>query len=230
MNLPVNLPAPQETRYLALEHAPEALRLLPEIFDVRTGYFQLKPAAWWKALDPELVTFIGHAAARWCIVTTELVEWLRDRIAGRKAIEIGAGYGDLGFHLGIPQTDSYAHVTDPAAIQKAALFQHPLTRPPKDVRKLDGLAAVHACRPEVVVAAWVTHQGINGDGYYLGVRETALVREADYILIGNEAVHHRKPILALPHETHAPPWIVSRALHPALDRIWVWKKQKRRAR
>jgi hypothetical protein len=51
-------------------------------------------------------------------VTVELVAWLHDRIAGRKAIEIGAGMGDLGYHLGIPQTDSYAQIEDPAMVHR----------------------------------------------------------------------------------------------------------------
>jgi hypothetical protein len=201
----------------------------------RTGRLRLLPASFWKALDPRVVVMFAMVTARWCIVTTELVEWLKDRIAGRKAIEIGAGNGDLGFHLGIPQTDSHAHRDDPVMKERARALGLPFTSQPPDVLKLDGLAAVHAMRPDVVVAAWVTQEGNARDGadqaYHLGVRETAVVREADYILVGNQSVHGRKRILALPHTEHAPPWLVSRAFHPECDRIWAWKRwREKRAR
>ena len=225
----------EQVRVLSAELAPDAARLVMEVLDPRTGRLRLLPASFWKALDPELVMRFATVTARWCIVTAELVEWLRERIAGRKAIEIGAGNGDLGFHLGIPQTDSRAHQHDPLVQKRALELGHPLTSPPPDVIKLDALAAVHAMRPEVVVAAWVTQHGSSRDGadqsYYLAVRETTIVREVDYILIGNQSAHGRKRILALPHTEHAPEWLVSRAFHPERDRIWVWKRwREKRAR
>src|ERR1700730_3374933 len=61
---------------------------------------------------PDLLAFGLPRLQAWCVlraryqlVTRELVQWLSDRIAGRPALEIGAGMGDLGWHLGIPQTD-----------------------------------------------------------------------------------------------------------------------------
>ena len=47
-----------------------------------------------------------HLNARYGLPTVELVAWLHQFIAGRQAIEIGAGHGDLGRQLGIPTTDS----------------------------------------------------------------------------------------------------------------------------
>ncbi len=41
-------------------------------------------------------------------------------------------------------------------------------------------------------------------------------------------VHSKKRILALPHETLAPPWLVSCGWYPEHDRIWIWKRQRRR--
>ena len=81
----------------------EVIRLLAEVFDVRTARFRLLPAAFWRAIDPQVLVVFATATARWGIVTVELVEWLRERIRRRKAIGIGAGNGDLGFHLGIPR-------------------------------------------------------------------------------------------------------------------------------
>ncbi|HEY3283412.1 MAG TPA: hypothetical protein VGN26_14180 [Armatimonadota bacterium] len=45
--------------------------------------------------------------------TRELVLWLQELIRGRRAIEIGAGNGWLGWHLGIPMTDSYQQSEHP---------------------------------------------------------------------------------------------------------------------
>lgn len=230
--------APEPTGRIAMtpELALEVMRLGFEVLDPETGRLRLFPAAFWKALRPEVVIVFATRAARWGIVTVELVAWLREQIAGRKAIEIGAGAGDLGFHLGIDQTDSYAHCEHPAVVARARQLGHPMPRPPADVRKLDGLMAVRAMRPEVVIASWVTEYGLVGRPGMpdhtsdLGVRETALVDEAAYILIGNRSAHGAKRILDLPHEEHAPPWLVSRSADPVGDRIWSWKRQRKRKR
>jgi hypothetical protein len=218
----------EKQHHVAAELTPEAMRLVTEVVDRRTGRLRLLPAAFWKGLDPKLVIQFATATGRWCIVTTELVAWLEERIAGRKAIEIGDGNADLGFHLGIPQTDSCARVTDPAARLRALQHHHPLPSAPPNGRQLDGLAAAQAMWSDVVVAAWPMRQRnareANDDSYHLDVGETALLREADYICIGNRAVHMRMRIMALPHTEHAPPWLVSRAHRPEQDRIWAWKR------
>jgi hypothetical protein len=208
----------------------DLLNLIRDVLDPVTGRIRLLPAAVWQSLDPQLLQVWAYHATRWSIVTVELVDWLRDRIGGRRAIEIGAGSGDLGYYLGIPQTDSYAHLEDPAFFARAEELQIRLTTPPPDVRKLDGLKAVYAFRPDVVIASWVTQYGIEGeiDTYHRGVRETEILACADYILIGNERVHRRKRILALKHEEYSPPWLVSRARYPELNRIWIWKRRKKR--
>lgn len=214
--------------------APEALRLHLEVVD-RDGRIRLLPASFWKSLDPQLVTLWGILATRWGIVTVELVEWLREKIHGRKAIEIGAGAGDLGYHLGIPQTDSYAHAEHPAALARARYIGHPVPRPPFDVRKIDALKAVQALRPEVVIASWVTEfgtiprAGVEDHSCDFGVRETAIVKLADYILVGNINSHGAKRILELPHEEHKMEWLVSRAFAPEQDRIWCWRRRRKKA-
>ncbi len=42
-----------------------------------------------------------HYRARYGIPTLELIQWLKEKIAGRTALEIGAGMGDLGHLLSI---------------------------------------------------------------------------------------------------------------------------------
>lgn len=211
----------------------EAIRLMLEVLEP-TGRIRLLPSSFWKALDPDLLILFAITAARWTIVTTELIEWLRDEIAGRKAIEIGAGAGDLGSHLGILQTDSFSHCETPEVLARARRLHHAVPLPPPQVRRLDGLMAVRALRPEVVVGSWITEYGlvprpgVTDNTSSFGVRETALVHEAAYILVGHVGTHGTKRILDFPHEEHRPSWLVSRAVDPTGDRIWTWKRQQRR--
>jgi hypothetical protein len=218
----------REPRRFSPELLPEVERLSEEV--MVGGYVRLLPAAFWQALDPDLLLFWCNMVARWTIVTEELIGWLRERIAGRRAIEVGAGNGDLGHYLGIPQTDSYAHETDPRLASRSFFAGGiPLSRPPANVRRLDAVKAVHALRPEVVVASWVTERGHKPGSptYAHGVNEREIVQVADYVMIGNVNVHGEKKILALPHEEHSPPWLVSRANHPELNRMWCWKRRRR---
>src|SRR5579862_6244328 len=54
----------------------------------------------------ESFRYFCHQYARYGIPTVELIEFLKKEIGDRDAIEIGAGCGDLGYHLGIRMTDS----------------------------------------------------------------------------------------------------------------------------
>ena len=89
---------------------------------------------------------------------------------------------------------------------------------------LDGLKAVHALA-EVVIASWVTQHGYGRPSYASGVRETAILAEADYIMVGNTRVHGEKRILSVPHEEITAPWLISRAQHPEQNRIWAWERE-----
>jgi hypothetical protein len=80
-------------------------------------------------------------SARYTIPTIELIDFLKARIGNRKAIEIGSGNNDLGWYLGIPQTDSYIQQTEAMKTLYSALGQVP-TSPKPDVEKLDAIAAI----------------------------------------------------------------------------------------
>src|ERR1700690_4415380 len=49
---------------------------------------------------------LGLKTGTYGFLTLPLIEWLRDRIGDRSAIEIGSGNGALALALGIPATDS----------------------------------------------------------------------------------------------------------------------------
>ena len=58
----------------------------------------------------------GNEQGVYTFPTTELIEWLRTQIAGRKCIEICAGFGTIGRALGVTLTDSYMQMTPEMAM------------------------------------------------------------------------------------------------------------------
>lgn len=200
---------------------------MPDLLDA-DGFLQLLPTAAYDAIAPDALRLFCNRQARYGLPTVELVAWLREKIAGRKAIEIGSGAGDLAHHLGIPATDNRMQEWPEVAVYYRLTGQ-PIIRYPDFVQGLDALSAVATHRPEVVVASWVTEwldpakpappQG----GNMYGVKEDEIVAGGrTYILIGNVKVHGAKKIMALPHQEHALPFLRSRATCPELDRVWVW--------
>lgn len=195
------------------------------------GRIKLFPASFYHALPLDAFRAWCSQRARYGIPTEELVCWLKARIAGRKAIEVAAGNGDLGYHLGILQTDSYGQTKDLAASLFYKAFQQVPTRPLSDVIQMDAERAVQVHKPDVVIASWLTRKFIKGkdiDGeaqasMYGPEEEKILKGCAEYIHIGNLNVHDQKTLLALPHETYHFPWIVSRAADQSLNVIHVWK-------
>lgn len=160
------------------------------------------------------------------IPTTELCEYLRTRIAGRRAIEIGAGNGVLARELGIPATDNRQQ-EEPGLKAYYDQLSQPTVRYGDNVERLDANAAVGKYKPEVVIACWVTHRFDprleSAGGSSSGVDEAAIIAACDeYIFIGNEQVHAHKPIWGLPHEKLTPPWLFSRAVNGSRDFIAIW--------
>ncbi len=172
----------------------------------------------------------------WClrnavcqIPVQELIDWLRDAIGDKSAIEICAGRSCLGRPLGIPMTDSYFQVGAYAAPFYEA-FQQPPIVPPNDVEKLTSNDAVKKYKPQVVVGAWVTQVGDGRDGASnpFGTDEEAILNTgAIYIHIGNLAPHGKKRILQRPHLEFAFPWLIGRGMDRSLNRIWVWNARQR---
>lgn len=188
---------------------------------------RLLPAAAFRAYPTDHVSMWCQRTARYGLPTVELVEWLRQRIAGRKAIEVGAGKGDLGRLLGIPMSDS--HVQMRPEIEALYRMQGAeIVVPPIDVERAEALQAIKRHRPDVVIASWLTQLALydGEDGFAFGAHERNIIKRAGYIFIGNRGVHQAKRIFRLPHVEHAPPWLVSRAFDQSVNRIWEWERQK----
>lgn len=187
------------------------------------GRIRLLPASEYAVIDPLHLRLWSVQNARYCLPTTELIDWLKDKIAGRSAIEVAAGNGDLGFHLGIPATDSYCQ-RRPDVLQYYAFLKQAPTKPTADIFEEDAIQAIDKRRPQVVVAAWLTHKWTGtGDGNMYGPDEAEILdRVETYIHIGNEDTHRIKPILARKHESLKFPWLVSRAANPSNNIIYVF--------
>lgn len=196
------------------------------------GCLRVVPARTLEATTPQERFLFGVREGVYSFPTEELCEFLRSRIAGRTAIEIGAGHGVLSQALSILATDNRQQEDEELKAYYQAIGQ-PTVRYGANVEKLDAAAAVEKYKPAVVVACWVTHQfdaaHPAAGGSRSGVNEASLIAQCDeYIFIGNEHVHTAKPIWALPHEKITPPWLYSRAINGTRDFIAVWRREATR--
>lgn len=200
---------------------------MPDLLDDRDR-LKLLAAAEYDKIPWASLRLWCHHHARYGLPTVELIAWLRDLIGGRRAIEIGSGSGDLAYHLKIRGTDNKCQTRPDVALFYAATGQ-PVIRYPDWVEKKDALAAIAKYNPQVVIGSWITHY-IDpnrpmppGGGSIYGVREDLLLDTGvTYVLIGNLEIHGHKPILRMPHEEHALPFLRSRSQNPELDRVFVW--------
>lgn len=192
------------------------------------GRLRLFPASTYHGLDQNAFRLFCHQKARYGIPTIEQVEYIKQCIAGRSAIEIGAGCGDLGFHIGIPRTDSKSQA-NPIIAKRFELMGQPSIQYPDDVIELDALQAVYKYKPEVVVASWITTYAPRQQKYGScphGVKESKILNLCEtLIIVGNMVLHGDKPIRALDHKTIMTPWIVSRAKFPEQNCIFIWDKR-----
>jgi hypothetical protein len=200
---------------------------LPDLLDPN-GFLRLLPAEEYDKIPLDNLREWCCFNARYGLPTCELIAWLRERIAHRNAIEIGAGTGDLAHYLSIPATDN--RMQEWPEIQfYYRMIKQPTIQYPGFVQNLDALDAINHYHPEVVIASWVT-QWIDpklppplGGGNIYGVKEDEILkRGCVYIFIGNQAVHGDKKIMALPHKEYKLSFLRSRANQPELNRVWIW--------
>lgn len=169
----------------------------------------------------------GTRHACYVLPTVELVERLKELIGGRRAIEIGSGNGVLARALGIPATDNHLQ-SRPDIRATYELMRQPVIRYGDQVERLSAEEAIAKYRPQVVVAAWVTHRydpaRAWAEGNEDGVDERALLANCEqYLFVGNEQVHQKKAIWDAPHRLEYPPYLFSRAVNGSRDFLCVWE-------
>lgn len=208
-----------------------AISRLDELLLDGDGRMRALPAAELLAIPEIDLRCWANLRARYVLPTAELVQWLKDRIAGRRAIEIGAGMGDLGRLVGIKMTDSAVQVEQRELLLYYRTMHQTPTDPPSDVVRCEALDAIRRCRPQVVVGAFITQKYRDGDSEasigssVYGVDEGKLLAHVgEYIHIGATSVHHGKRILKRAHEEMSFPWLVSRVREQSTNRIWIWSR------
>ncbi|MGZ8317526.1 MAG: hypothetical protein ACXWVD_00355 [Telluria sp.] len=198
------------------------------------GRLRVMPAAYYAATTVQERALLGHRHGIYLLPTVELVDALRARIGGRSAIEIGAGNGVLAEALGIPATDSCMQA-DANIAALYALSGHPTVAYGPNVEALDAQAAVEKYRPQVVLAAWVTHKYSAGrheaGGNMFGVDEDRLLDHCEeYLFVGNEKVHQGKAIWqTASFQLAYPDYLYSRAVNGSRDFVARWEGRRKGA-
>lgn len=193
------------------------------------GRLRILPAAYWAGTTPRQRAMFGHRYGIYSLPTVELVEHLVGIIAGRSAIEIGAGHGVLAEALGIPATDSRQQEKEPYRTIYATTGQPPVRYGPNIV-DCHASRAVRRYNPEVVIGCWVTHRcdprRPEAGGNEVGVDEPDILRHCGtYVFVGNEHVHRGKSsIWARPHHIEYPPFVYSRAINGPRDFVATWQR------
>lgn len=204
--------------------------LAPDVIDA-DGLPRVMPAAFYAATRPEERAWLAIRHGLYGLPTVELVDWLRARVDGRSAIEIGAGHGRLADALDIRATDNRMQEWPAIRMIYDLQGQPPVTYGP-NVETVDANRAVRRYKPDVVVGSWVTHR-YNPRRHSRGGNEhgpdlPAILAEVDeLILVVNEKTHAKNPLMDVPHETYTPPGLYSRALTGAPDQVAVWKGTRR---
>ena len=98
---------------------PKQVRdISPFMLDAR-GRLRVVPPSTLASTTPDERLLFGVRHGAYSFPTEELCDYLRERIAGRRAIEISAGNGVLAEALGIPATDNRSMVISSTAIMPA---------------------------------------------------------------------------------------------------------------
>ncbi len=185
----------------------------------------VKPASssFFQSLPHQVIQVWCVRNALYQIPTLELIEWLRIKIDGRNAIEIGSGKCGIGRSLGIPSTDNYCQ-TLPEVRKYYASLRQAVIEPPAFVEKLEAEEAIKKYKPKVVIGSFITQKYRDGDidGNMYGPDEESWLGQVEYIHIGNETTHKNKRILKYSHDAFKASWLVSRSIHQTQNVIWTW--------
>lgn len=190
------------------------------------GRIKELPAAQWLRFPWEEVRMFMHEYPVYVLPTTELLDALEDLTKGLRTIEIGAGSGSIGRHLGIKMTDSYLQQDNEQVKVFYQLTGQPVIHYPPDVIKADALTAYRRFKPECILGCYVTHRWREGmqNGNMYGVDfERLLPLVERLILVGNKHAHGENPIMVLHHkEIDLHGTLITRSEDRASDRIFVW--------
>ena len=171
-------------------------------------------------------SLFGHRHALYTLPTIELIEFLKSQI-GPTAIEVGAGVGIIGKHLGIRCTDNFCQAKP--EVQKIYQGLHqPTIKYGKHVLNRDAEWVARKWQPHTIVGSWITHKYVDANvkGNMYGPDEQVILDNCQqYIMLGHLKIHGAKPILKHKHEVITDcPWYITRSVQPEKNTIFIWKK------
>lgn len=211
------------TRYIPRDVDTHAVR--QAVLD-ENGRIKELPAVEWLRFPWDELRMFMHEYPVYVLPTTELLDALEDLTEGLKTIEIGAGSGSIGRHLGIKMTDSYLQQDNAQVKMLYQLSGQPVIHYPPDVIKADALTAYRRFKPECILGCYVTHRWREGmqNGNMYGVDfERLLPLVKRLILVGNKHIHWENPIMAQRHrEIDLQGTLITRSEDRTSDRIFVW--------
>ena len=207
-------------------------QLVEQCFD--GDLLKVMPAEFYREFPQEDLFMFGVQNGIYSLPTTELLDVLNTLILEvsphRHAIEIGAGNGAISRGLGVPGTDSHLQDEPSMQLYYRSIGQATVKYGP-GLFKLDANTAVEKMRPEVVIGAWVTHKynplEHHREGNMEGIDEGLILQSVKrYIVVGNDAVHSKKPILDKVTREIRGDYIFSRSI-AGVDRnvIYIWDAQ-----
>jgi hypothetical protein len=206
---------------MAQDHAPDIKELKAQCMDGKL--LKCMPSAFWENTPQMERVMLGQDQALYGLPTNELVEFIKTRIGGRTAIEIGSGNGCLGRALGIHRTDNKMQQW-PDIIKRYKEGGQKTVFYPNDVKKLDYKKAIIKFKPQVIVASWVTQNDLN----VYGMDEDWILDSCDmYIHVGHSDVHSRKKINKRPHQVFTcddVDFLYSRSFKEKKEIIQIWGK------
>lgn len=197
------------------------------LLDYVTKRVKLLPASAYESIARQDLQTWCHYRNRYVLPTVELVDWLKTRINGRRAIEIGAENSDLAYYLGIPAIGSYPGLHSIAYTTVLFPGQIPTRVIMSDAHQIDIMQAIYELRPEVAIGAWIPDKfASNFYGYHkYAPNDYQIIQNTEYIHIGSEKLHSKLKIREFPHEVFKPVGLISRvASNPPDDVIYIWKK------
>ena len=116
--------------------SPVDISRLEKLTGAASGLIRPIPSKMVEECGFEQLRMFLHKYGLYTMPTTELIEYLAGIIAGKRAIEIGAGMGVIGRALGIPVTDNKMQAW-PSVKAYYDLMRQPTIRYPVDIIELD---------------------------------------------------------------------------------------------
>lgn len=203
----------------------EALAALEaEVLDER-GRQTMVPAATYAKYDLGTRCALCVKHALYGLVTTELVGFIREHIADRRAIEVGSGDGVLAAALGIRATDNHMQTWAPIRKEYAKMMQPTIKYGP-NVENVGAAEAVNQYEPQVIVASWLTHlyrpeEHERGGSMYAADERVLLANCETLIFFGNTSAHAKHRLWNQLHQIYEADWMYSRAVR-GKNFVGVW--------